>query len=265
MNVLIDPFRIILRHRLLLRQTVSNDLKARFAGSVLGVMWLMLYPLLMLSAYALVYLYIFKIRFALFTTNEYILLIFCGLIPFLGFCESLGLGIPSVTSNSSLIKNTLFPIDIIPVKSVLNSQCTQFVGMVILLIALGVMGKLTFWALLVVPIWLLQILFSIGLIWILSGLNVYFRDLQNIIAIITLFLMMVSPIAYTADMVPPSLRPFLSANPLFYLITAYQDSLMLGQFPRGNTMAVLTFLGLGFFTIGYWFFSRLKRVFADNI
>ena len=259
------PFYIIFRHRVLLWQTTCNDIKARFAGSVFGILWLILYPLLMLGAYASVYIYIFKVRFALFDSNEYVLLIFCGLIPFLGFCEALGTGIPSVTTNAGLIKNTLFPIDIIPVKAVLSSQCTQTVGMILLGITLGIMGKLSLWALLAIPIWLLQIMFTIGLIWILSSLNVYFRDLQNIIAVITLFLMMVSPIAYTADMVPANLRPFLGANPLYYLITAYQDSLMLGQFPRDNIMIVLTCLGFMFFFGGYWFFSKIKKLLADNV
>ena len=79
--------------------------------------------------------------------------------------------------------------------------------------------------------WAGQVLFSIGLLWILSSLNVYFRDLQNMVSVAILFLMMTSPIAYTADMVPAALQPFLKLNPLYYLITCYQDCLMIGQFP----------------------------------
>ncbi|AQS60650.1 ABC transporter [Desulforamulus ferrireducens] len=262
---MIAPFELLFRYRKLIWQTTINDIKAKFAGSMFGKLWLLLYPMLMLSAYAGVYIYIFKVRFDLFNSNEYVLLIFCGLIPFLGFCEALGTGIPSVTANSNLIKNTLFPIDIIPIKSVLVSQCTQVVGMIILLIALAVFDRLTIWALLIIPIWLLQLMFTIGLIWILSSLNVFFKDIQNMIAILTLFLMMVSPIAYTVEMVPKNLQPFLAGNPLFYIITAYQESLMLGKYPHGNTMVVLAILGFVFFIIGYWFFSKLKKILADNV
>src|SRR5208283_1407891 len=131
-----------------------------------------------LGVYAATYLCVFKVRFALFDSNQYVAVIFCGLIPFLGFAEALGLGVGSVTANANLIKNTLFPIELIPVKAVLVSQCSQVVGTGLLLIAVSLLGKLTWWALLLPLAWAGQVLFSIGLLWILSSLNVYFRDLQ---------------------------------------------------------------------------------------
>jgi lipopolysaccharide transport system permease protein len=265
MKIGYTPFLLIYKYRKILFQTTLNDIKGRYAGSVLGLLWLLLYPLLLLFAYSFVYLYIFKVRFGMFNSEQYVMLIFSGLIPFLGFTEGIAMGIPSVTANSGLIKNTLFPIDIIPIKAVLFSQCTQVVGLLLLLIALVVSKGLSFYAILIIPIWLLQILFTIGVTWILSGLNVYFRDLQNIITLITLFLMMVSPIAYSADMIPQSLQPFLKGNPLYYLIVSYQDSLILGQFPRGNVFYTLVIMSVATFIIGYWFFNKLKALFADNI
>jgi lipopolysaccharide transport system permease protein len=96
-------------------------------------------------------------------------------------------------------------------------------------------------------------------------LNVYLRDLQNIVVILTLVLMMISPIAYTADMVPSNLRPLLGLNPLYYMIVSYQDCLMLGRFPREGVLWVLMGLsGLSFWG-GHWFFSRMKGVFSDNV
>jgi len=134
-----------------------------------------------------------------------------------------------------------------------------------LLIALVVLGKISVWALLFPVIWLTQILFTIGLVWILSSLNVFLRDLQNMITILILMLMMISPIAYTAEMVPDGLRPYLAINPLYYMIVAYQDCFMVGRFPREGIFWVLIFIaGLSFWT-GHWFFSRMKSVFADNV
>jgi lipopolysaccharide transport system permease protein len=265
MGFLTGPFSVLWRHRLLLWQTVRNDIRARHAGSVLGLAWLGLYPLLFLGTYALIYICVFKVRFALFNSNEYVVLIFCGLIPFLGFTEALGLGIGSVTSNASLIKNTLFPIELIPVKAVLVSQCTQVVGTALLLAVLVVLGRFSAWMALLPVVWVAQVLFSLGLIWFLSSLNVFVRDLQNIVTVLTLMLMMISPIAYTADMVPAGLQPFLKVNPLYHLVVCYQDSLMLGRFPRDGVLWVLLSLATVFFLAGYWFFTRLKVVFADNI
>lgn len=264
-DFLTEPVRLLWKHRVMLRQTVGSEIHSRYAGSVLGLAWLGLYPLLMLGTYALIYLYVFKVRFALFDSNEYVVLIFCGLIPFIGLAEVLASGVTSVTSNAGLIKNTLFPIELVPVKAVLVSQCTQAVGTVMLLAAIGLLGKLSPWALLLPVIWGAQLMFSIGLIWILSSLNVYVRDLQNSVSVLILFLMMVSPIAYTIDMVPEALQPFLKSNPLFYLIVAYQDSLMLGRFPRGGTFWVCLGMAVVLFWGGYWFFGRLKRVITDYV
>lgn len=262
---LASPFLCLWRHRLLLRQTTLSDIRARYAGLVLGLAWLVLYPVLFLGVYAAIYICIFKVRFELFNSNQYVALIFCGLIPFLGFAEALGLGVGSVTANANLIKNTLFPIELIPVKAVLVSQCSQVVGTGLLLITVAFLGKLTWWALLLPLAWGGQVLFSVGLLWILSSLNVYFRDLQNMVSVAILFLMMTSPIAYTANMVPGSLRPLLQLNPLYYLITSYQDCLMIGRCPRDGVLWTWLGLSVVVFCCGYWFFGRMKTLFADNV
>ncbi|MDJ0697127.1 ABC transporter permease [Mastigocoleus sp. MO_188.B34] len=263
-QVILPPFATLLRHRLMLYQTTINEIKTRYAGSVLGLLWLVVYPLLFLGTYAVVYLYIFKIRFPDLSSNEYVALIFCGLIPFLGFSEALSAGVPCVVSSSNLIKNTLFPIELVPVKAVFVGQATQFVGMILLLIALTLIGKLSILSPIFLLVWACQILFSIGLVWILSSLNVYIRDIQNIIAIVILILMMLSPIAYTEAMVPESMRPFLAMNPLYYMIISYQSVLMLNQFPF-RTFVPLIVMSFGIYIIGFWFFTRMKKIFSDNI
>lgn len=265
MTALMRPVNLLLAHRQMLAATCWNDLRARFAGSVLGLAWLILYPCLLLGTYAVVYLFIFKVRFPGLGSAEYVMLIFCGLIPFMGFSEALATGVSSVTSNASLIKNTLFPIDLIPVKAVLTSQATQLVGLAGLLLVLALSGKLTVFALLCIPIWCAQILFTVGLIWVLSSLNVFARDLQSVVAVLTMVLMMVSPIAYTEEMIPDALQPFLRLNPLYYLIVAYQNVLMRGQLPPAHVLATLGVLALSSFFLGSLFFARMKRVFVDNV
>ena len=263
-QVIFPPFATLLRHRLMLYQTTVNEVKTRYAGSVLGLMWLVVYPLLFLGTYAVVYLYIFKIRFPDLSSNEYVALIFCGLIPFLGFSEALSGGVPSVVASSNLIKNTLFPIELVPVKAVFVGQVTQFVGMILLLIVLTFIGKISIFSPIFLLVWACQILFTIGLVWILSSLNVYIRDIQNIIAIIILILMMLSPIAYTEAMVPEAMRPFLAINPLYYMIIAYQSVFMLSQFPIRIFIPLIS-MSFGIYIVGFWFFTHMKKIFSDNI
>ncbi len=259
------PFFILWKYRFILWQTTYCDVRTSFAGSVLGIAWLALYPIFLLSAYALVYIVIFKVRFPALGSAEYVALIFCGLIPFLGFAEALSSSIPSLTSNSYLIKNSLFPIELIPVKAVLVSHSKQLVGTAVLVLAIGMMGKLNFSALMLFPIWLLQLMFMVGVAWILSAVNIYLRDIQSLSGLIILFLMMISPIAYTPEMVPENLRHALGLNPLYYIIIPWQDVLIHGTFPRGQTLVVLAFMAWCLFLGGFWFFSRLRSGLVDNV
>ncbi|MCD6404593.1 MAG: ABC transporter permease [Planctomycetes bacterium] len=248
----------------MLVRTVRSDVRARYAGSVLGLAWLVLYPLLFLGAYSLVYIYIFNARFGLYKSHEYVLHIFCGLVPFLAFTESLAAGVPSVTGNSNLIKNTLFPIELVPVKVVLASQCTHLAAAGILFVALGLCGRLTVYAALFPVVFLAQLLLSMGVIWVLSSLNVFVRDLQNAVAILTLLLMLVSPIAYSVSDLPPGVHRLLLLNPLYYIVVSWQEILMAGHFP-GRVLATLCIISVASACLGLRFFTRMKRVFADNV
>ncbi|MCX7943236.1 MAG: ABC transporter permease [Deltaproteobacteria bacterium] len=261
----LEPFLLILTHRRLLVNITYNEIRSRVAGSVLGLLWLVLYPILLLSAYAFVYIYVFSIRFPIFTTNEYIALIFCGLIPFIAFADSLSNGIGAVTNNVSLIKNVIFPIELIPVKTVIVSQITQIVGITLLIIASAFFKRISIFLLMLPIIWILQIMFTIGVIWVVSSLNVFVRDLQQVINVLILVLMLISPIAYTPEMVPEGMRPLLRINPLFYIITGVQDSIIIGRLTEPYLIIAFLFIAFFFFVFGYHFFIRLKRVFADNV
>lgn len=161
--------------------TTLADIQSRYAGSVLGMFWLVIYPILMLTAYSVVYVFIFQVRLEQITTPQYVMLIFSGLIPFLGFSEGLGNSVISVTSNASLVKNTLYPIELIPVKAVLFSQCTEVVGLILLTVAVAVTGLLSPWLLLALPLWSFQVIFGIGVGWLISSINVVLRDMQSLI------------------------------------------------------------------------------------
>ena len=260
-----EPFLFIYRHRALLWQAARHDLRTRYAGSLLGPLWLFLFPLLLLGAYAAVFIYVFQVRFRLFDSNEYVVFIFCGLIPFLGFAEAINVGVSSITSSRALVRNTLFPIELVPVKAVLVSQLTQIPAFLLLLVALGLLHRWTPWMLLIAVIWLFQFLLTVGIIWIVSSLNVFIRDLQYTTSVIVMILMMLSPISYTEDMIPGELRRFLAINPVYYLTVSYQNVLMLGQLPRPEVIGTLLVISIAMFLLGYWFIGRLKPIFADSI
>ncbi|MBV9019071.1 MAG: ABC transporter, partial [Alphaproteobacteria bacterium] len=182
--------------RLLLRVSRS-EIGSRFAGSLLGIGWWMLNPLLLLAIYAAIYLLVLKVQAPQLDGAAYVVLIFTGIVPFLMSSEALLNGVSSVVANKSVLSNTVFPVDLIPVKAVLLAQITMVCGLTVVILGDLLLGRLTRWILLVPVILAFHILFLIGVVWILSLINLVFRDLQNIIGIITMYLMIASPIGYT--------------------------------------------------------------------
>ncbi len=167
------PILILWRYRWLLRQTTLTDLRTRYAGSALGLVWLVLSPLLFLSCYAIVYLCIYRLQPTDMSAVDYVLMICCGLVPFLSLAEAVSTGAGCLTGNAHLIRNTLFPPELLPVKAVLVSQASQFVGTGLILTALTLTGKLSGWVLLWPVIWLFQLQLTLGFVWALSTFAVY--------------------------------------------------------------------------------------------
>jgi lipopolysaccharide transport system permease protein len=257
--------RFLVSHRKILWGVTRNELKVRYAGSLLGITWMLLGPMLILGVYSVVYLYIFRVQPDRMTSEQYTLYIFAGLAPYLMTAEALSFGVSSVIANKLVLSNTVFPIDLAPIKAVLISQGSTIVGFAIILFA-GVWLRLLSWTILLLPIvWILHLMFLAGLNWILSLINIVFRDLQYLITIVLMILVIASPIAYTPDMIPRSLKLMIILNPMAYYFSAYQKILVLGQIPNVFDSLVLIILSIGSFWLGGWLFARLKRVLIDYV
>ncbi|MFN7098138.1 MAG: ABC transporter permease [Gammaproteobacteria bacterium] len=265
LDFFVQPLMMIYSHYALLIKVVKRDLRSRYIGSFLGLYWSTISPIAMLTAYAVVYIFIFHAKAYGFTSLQYVLFIFSGLVPYLGFADAVSTSLTSIVSNSSLVKNTLFPIELIPVKSVFVSQAGQAAGFFILFLALLATKQLSWYILYLPLIWLIQLIFTIGLMWILSSLNVFFRDLQYAINIILMIMMMLSPISYSISMVPHALKILIMLNPFSYLIVAYQDILVFHKVPDVTIILALLVMSSSLFFIGYYIINRTKVLFAEYV
>lgn len=256
--------QLLIRHRRVLAMATWNEIRGRYAGTALGMVWTVLYPVLFLAVYAAVVMLVFRVRPGGSTTADSVLLIFAGLIPFFGLSEALGQGVGSVLANRNLVKNTLFPIELIPVRATLTGSLTMLVCLGVLHVALWSRGVVHPSQALTPVIVLLQLLFTVGLIWPLAALNVFLRDLGQVVAILILLLMVASPIAYTPDMVPDALMPLMYVNPLYYLIQLYRGCLVQGEVPA-QALLIFGILSAGIFWAGYRVFMKFKQLFADYV
>ena len=261
---MLKDLSIIWHFRARLVDGVLLDLRQRYAGSVLGVVWAILYPVMLLSVYAFVYTFIFRVRPAQLTVYDYVILVFSGLLPLLSFIEALMASSSSLSANRSLLMNTVFPPELIPLRSILAAQITGFVGVTITLVAAFSLGLGSWIVVLAVPFfWLMLILFVTGLGWILSLVSLVATDIQQGLPPILFLLVIVSPFAYTPDMVPAGLAAILYFNPLTYFVLAFQSAVVYGVWPSIAITAGTIILGCVSFLTGFAFFRRTKLIFFD--
>lgn len=240
-------------------------MRQRYAGSLLGLGWAFAAPLLILLVYAVVYLEIFRVKVPNLSSADYVVYVFSGLVPYLAAAEAISIGTSSVVANKAVLNNTVFPIDLAPVKAVLASQYVMVAGMTIVLVGAGITGELHDTVLLLPVIWIANAVWLVGVTWVLSLLNVVFRDLQNIVTALLMVMMFASPIAYTPKMVPAALKPLLLLNPFAYFVTAYQQTIVLGTWPSVPHLVVMFAITVSTFALGSWFFGRAKRVIIDYV
>jgi lipopolysaccharide transport system permease protein len=247
----------------MLWNTTVGELRQRYAGSLMGLFWLGLSPMLLMAFYSFVYLVVFRVRPAAMSEYEYVLYMLAGLIPFLGLSEALAFGTPSLTSNRAILLNTVFPSELVPVRAVLVSQATTAVGLALTVFVALFMGKLS-WTMLLVPIvWLLQVMFVTGIVWVLALASLVFRDIQQSLTFVTMALMVVTPIAYTVDMVPRAVRAVVYVNPLSYFVFGFHHLIVFGRAPSVVMVGIMVALALLSYVVGFCIFQRAKKVFFD--
>ena len=257
--------KFIVSHWGLLLRTTRSDIRQRFAGSLLGLGWIVLAPGLILAIYAVTYIQIFQVRAPSLTESEYVLFIFCGLVPLLSTAEAFGLSLGGIVSNKAVLANTVFPIDLAPVAGVLVAQCTMAVGLAVILVVGAFLGLISATAPLALVVWALLVLALVGLGWLIALLNVLVRDLQQMITMVVMILLIASPIAYTPEQVPERLQPLVDLNPFAYYVQAFQDVLVFGVVPPLSDWIGLVVISFGWFALGSWLFDRLKLVVVDYV
>ena len=259
-------FHMLFRHRRLIWNLTLLDFRLRYAGSRLGLVWMLLAPLLMLGAYLLLFGGILQVRPDQSSTGvEYGLLIACGLLPWIGFSEGVTRGTASVLAQRNLIKSQVFPMELFPVSAVCAGLIGQLCGTFLLLVLLGLRGMLGP-NLAVLPFLLiLQALFTVGLVWFLSCVNIIYRDTSQVVVLMMVLLMFVSPIAYSQEMAPAGLKLVVELNPISYLIEGYRNALLYNQFPNVRGLVIFGGLALLVLLAGYRYFMHLRRVLPDYV
>lgn len=249
-----------------LARGVLEVLRHRYAGSFLGLAWAAVYPVILLSIYAVLYVVIFQIRAPGMSESEYIIFVFSGLVPLLAFSEMISSSTTSISSNREVVLNAQYAASQIPTRAVVAGQVSALFGMAATLLAALGLGTLRINLVPLLPIvWIMLVLFSLGIGYVLSLASLVYQDIRHGLSLVILVLFVVSPFAYTEAMVPPGLSFVMYLNPLTYFVTTFQDLVAIGVFPSALQWAAVCSLGIGVFAAGRVFFRRAQLVFFDYV
>lgn len=262
----IELLGLLWRKRQVMLASTLVELKKRYSGSLLGPLWIFLHPLLFFGIYMFVYLLIFKVAAPGKSSLEYVLYVFCGLVPFLAFMEVFSASCVAIKQNTGIIRNVILPVEFLPVRTVCMALVPEAAGLAIVLV-LALAGGTAGWHLLWLPVVIvLQALMLIGIAMVMSSLGVVIPDLVHVSGIISLALMQVSPIAYTLDMVPKVLVPWVTyANPLTPMMQMFRASIVEGEWPDAGLAWFYAASSILVFVVGVAGFARFKGTVDDHV
>ncbi len=244
---------------------VRREIRSRYIGSSLGVVWSVLPPLTQLAVFTFVFSLVLEVRFGA-TDHPFVLYLACGLFPWLAFQEAVTRSATSLVDQAVLVKRVVFPIEAFPVQLALATLVQQLIAFGLLIGLLALFGFPPTIALLALPIFLaLQCLLTIGCGWALAACHVYFRDTAQAVGVFLPILFYLTPIIYPDRLIPEVLQPVLALNPLAALVGAYRDLFLQGVVPCGWRELWLLVVSLAVYVGGGAIFARGRGEFADLV
>jgi lipopolysaccharide transport system permease protein len=251
----------------LILSLARRELVARYKGSVLGIVWAIVTPVVMIAIFTFIFAGIFNARFgANGTAWDYALYLFCGLLPWTMFQETLQSSSTTIVNHANLVKRVVFPLETLPVAQMLAATGNQMFGTLALVVATIVLRHELHPTMLWLPALLIpQMMLTLGAAWLVASLGVFLRDIAQGITLVLMAWMYLTPIIYPESIVPARYRPLVNANPFAALVRSYRRIFLEGLPPDWSSLAYVAVIGLVLFVFGYWWFAKTRRNFADVI
>ena len=254
-------------HRQLIKKMAWRDVGGRYKGSVLGLFWSFITPVLMLIVYTFVFSVVFKAKWGTGdeeTKTSFALILFVGLIVHGLLAEVLNRAPGLILGNVSYVKKVVFPLEILPVISLVAASFHSLISLLVLLIAFVAINGYLPWTIIFIPIVLLPLVtLVLGLAWMLASLGVFIRDIGQTIGIITTVMLFMAPVFFPLSAMPAKYHPFLLANPLTFIIEQSREVLIYGRLPNWSGLVVYMIIATALAWYGYFCFQKTRKGFAD--
>lgn len=253
--------RNLYNYRELLKSNVKKEIRGKYKGSFLGVLWSFVNPLLQVLVYAIVFPYIMRIQ-----TENYLIYLIVGIIPWTFFTTVINQGMITVRMNAGIIKKVYFPREILPISVALSGLVNFLISCVIIVLFCLFGGVGITWHIVLLPvIAIIQFILILGIVFALSAINIYIKDTEYIIAFILNMLFYATPILYEASLFPEKVRWILYLNPMTQVVLAYRDIFLYHQIPDISGMVYLVIVTIIIFILGFLIFRKLEKGFAEEV
>ena len=261
------PMRTVARYRSLIASMVRRDIQGRYRGSMGGALWTLINPLLLMFAYYFVFAVVLRVRFgADQSSGGFVFYFLCGMLPWLAFSEAVGRSSSIVLEHSNFVKRVVFPLEILPINLTLTGLVTEAFALAVFLTALVGLGSGLHWTALYLPVILVpQILLTVGLCWVLAALGVFLRDTTQMMGLVLTIWFFATPIVYPPSALPAEWLWLFKTNPMYTVVGAYRAVFLENSLPPWGPVALLWVVSVTVFWLGYGWFYKMKKSFADLI
>ena len=261
------PFATIGRNWSLIQAMVERDIHARYKGSFGDIFWTVLQPVLLMMTYIFVFSVVLNSKIEGDPGPAgYALFFLCGMMPWLAFSESMSRAPFIVWEHRNFVKKLLFPVEILPVNITISGLVTAAMAFIVyLFFMMAAKGHLQ-WSMTWLPVVIIpQILFTMGMCWLMAVAGVFIRDLTQINGFILTLWFFLTPICYSDKSLPQQAMPLFRRNPMYAFVRAYRLILLEGRAPEFEPMLKMTLFSIFLFFFGHWLFKRMKRQFPDIV
>lgn len=254
-------FKNLYNYRELLKSNVKKEIRGKYKGSFLGVLWSFVNPLLQVAVYAIVFPYIMRIQ-----TDNYLIYLIIGIIPWTFFTTVINQGMITVRMNAGIIKKVYFPREILPISVALSGLINFLISCIIIVLFCLFGGIGITWHIIFLPlIAILQFILTLGIVFALSAINIYIKDTEYIVTFLINMLFYATPILYEASLFPEKIRFILYLNPMTQIIDAYRNIFLYHQVPSLMGMVYLVLIAIILFFLGLLIFRKLEKGFAEEV
>lgn len=251
----------------LIRALATRDVLGRYRGSALGLTWSFLQPLIMLALYTFVFSGVFKARWGGAedeSTSAFAITLFAGLLAFNFFSETVNRAPGLILSNTNFVKKVVFPLEVLPVVSLCSAAFHLLVSLAVLVLAEWTLQGHVPWTAALFPVVVAPLMIlALGCSWFLSALAVYVRDVGQITTMVTTILLFASAVFFPLSAISPEYRTLLALNPICMVVEQCRQVLVFGDVPSGGHVAALWLIALSTACVGFFWFQRTRRGFAD--